>query len=201
MSLTDDEYWKLGSFNLEQHVKDVNRIIECLPEPRRSQIRKMMDSIGDQFMTAPASTRRAYHAAYPCGLVKHSLEVTNLMFELVQKFGSPMPDHKIGFVGLFHDIGKSGTKGRPYYIQADDWKRKRSEFWEVDRDQFMPAPDKSLFVLQHYGVTLDRDEWTAIRLAADYRSVDEWRWNEPDLAMLLATAKDWQTRREKATER
>lgn len=202
MTQTDEEYWKQGTDKLEEYHDMVASIIATFPEPRRSQVTKMMDgSIGEQFMTSPASTRRAFHYAFPCGLVAHSLNVVKQAVKLAEAMApGRWPKEKIMFCALFHDLGKAGSPGKPYYItNKDEWKRKKGEAYEVSKDEYMPNAEKSLYLLQLHGVTVDHEEAVAIRLndGMGSESNREYSFKEPDLALIIHWADHWASRQEK----
>lgn len=203
MSMTDEEYWKQGTERLEEYVKMVDSIVDSFPEPRRSQVKKMMAGpIGEQFMTAPASTRRAFHNAFPCGLVAHSLSVVKYAVKFAETLApGRWPVWKVMFVALFHDLGKAGSPGKPYYVKTtDDWKLRKDEFYDVSKDEFMPNSEKSLYVMQLHGITLDWEETVAIRLndGSGARGNEGYLFNEPDLSLVVHWADHWASKQEKA---
>lgn len=202
MAQTDDEYWNQGTNKLEEYHEMVQSIISLLPEPRKSQVQKMMDgAMGEQFMTSPASTRRTFHYAFPCGLVAHSLNVVKYAMKIAEAVApGRWPAWKIMFCALFHDLGKAGSPGKPYYVLTkEEWKIKKKECYEVSKDEFMPNAEKSLFVMQLHGITLDHEETVAIRLndGMGSESNREYSFNEPDLALVIHWADHWASRQEK----
>lgn len=166
MTQTAEQYWKQGTDKLADYVAEVDAIIGSFPEPRRSQVQKMLDGpLGEQFMTAPASTRRAFHYAFPCGLIAHSLGVVKNAISIAEAlWPGRWKKSQIAFVALFHDLGKAGSAGHPYYIPADEWKRKRDEYWEVSKDEWMPNSEKSIWLLLKNGIDISYEEMQAIRL-------------------------------------
>ncbi len=199
---TDDEYWKQGTEKIEEYYEMVNSIIEMLPEPKRTKVKEMMDGpIGEQFMTAPASTRRIFHYAFPAGLVAHSLNVVKYAVRLAETLApGRWPKWKVMFCALFHDLGKAGAPGKPYYIQTkDEWKRKKGEFYDVTREEFIPNAEQSLFIFQLHGIALDYEETVAIRLndGAGARGNEQWAFREPDLALVIHWADHWASLQEK----
>jgi hypothetical protein len=203
MSLSHEDYWSQGSSRLDQYEKAVTNLVGMFPEPRRTLVGKMMVSeVGEQFMTAPASTRRAFHNAFPCGLVAHSLNVVEGAIKLAETLApGRWPLHKVVFCALFHDLGKAGSGGHPYYVPTkDDWKLRRNEFWEVSKYEFMPNSEKSLFLLQQFGVTVDHEEAVAIRWndGPGGEGNTGYAFNEPDLALIVHWADFWASKQEKA---
>lgn len=203
MMQTEQEYWKQGTDKLDAYAQLVNAIIDSLPEPRKTQVEKMMAGpMGEQFMTAPASTRRAFHYAFPCGLVAHSLNVVRYSVQFAETFApGRWPKWKVAFCALFHDLGKAGSPGKPYYVLTkEEWRRKKGEYYEVCKDEFMPNAEKSLYNLQLHGITLDWEETCAIRLndGMGSESNREYAFYEPDLALIIHWADHWSSRQEKA---
>lgn len=202
MAQTEEEYLKQGEARLEEYLTMVNTIIDSFPEPRRSQVRKMMDGkIGEQFMTSPASTRRNFHYAFPCGLVAHSLNVVKYAVKMAETLApGRWPKWKVMFCALFHDLGKAGSPGKPFYVQTqEEWKRRRGEYYDVSHDEFMPNAEKSLYVLQLHGVVLDHEETVAIRLNDGMGPGENkpYEFREPDLALVVHWADHWASRQEK----
>ncbi len=207
--MTDDDYWQQGTKRIEEHVRAVNEIVDLLPAPRRKHVKDMIESpLGGEFFVAPASTRRAYHNAFPAGLVEHSLNVVRNAVSIAETIATGRwPAAKIMFCALFHDLGKAGDGRHPYYVLTDSrWKSERGEHYEVNREtgfQFMPPTDMSLYLLQSHGITLDVEEYLAIRLsdgpAADGNA--GFAFNEPDLSVIINMADTWAMRQEKHAAR
>jgi hypothetical protein len=205
MKLTKEEYWKKGSDKLGDFVNEVEAIVSTFPEPRQSQIKSMMSSpIGEQFMTSPASTRRAFHNAFPCGLVAHSLNVVNFAVKLSDTLApGRWPVWKIKFCALFHDLGKAGSPGKPYYTSTSEkWKLDKEEGFQVSQEEYMPNAEKSLYILQLYGVTLDYEETLAIRLNDGMGPVanKDYSFKEPLLSLIIHWADHFASRLEKSEE-
>jgi len=158
--------------------------------------------IGEQFMTAPASTRRAHHNAYPCGLVGHSLGVVGFALKLSATLcPKRWPVHQVAFCALFHDLGKAGSPGKPYYVETrEEWKRRKEEYYDVSHDEWMPNAEKSVWLLQAHGVVLTHEEYAAIRLNDGMGPAENkpWSFREPDLALVVHWADHWATRQEQS---
>jgi hypothetical protein len=202
MGQTEEEYLNQGIEKLDTYVALMNAIVGSLPEPKRSQVQKMMDGpLGEQFISAPASTRRAFHYAFAGGLLAHSLNVVKYAVQLAETL-APLrwPKWKVMFCALFHDLGKAGSPGKPYYTPTKErWKRERGEYFDVSKEEFMPNAEKSLYNLQASGVTLDWEETVAIRLndGMGSESNREYSFHEPDLALIVHWADHWAMRQEK----
>jgi hypothetical protein len=139
-------------------------------------------------------------------LVDHSLRVLQNAITLKDAFEWDLPKESLIITALFHDLGKVGYPGtqedQNYYVEtADQWRRdKLGEMYTYNRDiTYMSVPDRSLYVLQYYGVRLTIDETLAIRLH-DGLAVEANRaysMKEPPLADVLHMADMIATKQEK----
>jgi 5-enolpyruvylshikimate-3-phosphate synthase len=93
-----------------------------------------------------------------------------------------------------HDLGKVGDLENDFYVEQDSaWHREKlGQFYKYNEDlSKMSITHQTLFLLQHFGVTLTRDEWIAIQLSGGSH-FEENRFyvgSEPTLALILQQAK------------
>ena len=94
---------------------------------------------------------------------------------------------------LLSDLGRiCDLEQDTFIIQDSDWHRdKLGQLykWNEECDK-MSMTHKTLFLLQHYGVKLTKEEWLAIQLASGFH-FEEIRFyvgHEPSLALLLQQA-------------
>lgn len=66
------------------------------------------------WLTAPASSR--YHLNIPQGLLIHSVGVTMNALRIKKLLAQDIDDEPVIIVSLFHDVGKVGYPGKPYYM-------------------------------------------------------------------------------------
>ncbi len=76
------------------------------------------------WLTAPASTK--FHLSIEHGLLIHSVGVTYNSLKMKEIFAPDISDESIIIVALFHDLGKIGYPGKPYYLPNDNK-------WEVEK--------------------------------------------------------------------
>lgn len=188
--LSDEEYFRQGEKSLDRYVKQVDGIINMQTGDRREDLRRLLDgTLGEQFMTAPASGRRRFHNAFPHGLVDHSLRVVkNVLGISKATFPDRWPAEKLAFVGLLHDFGKAGTPGRPFYVRTTEtWKEKRGEFWDIDQKVYAPNSEIGIWTLLKFGIDLEYDEIQAIRLndGAAAKGNEDYSFHETPLALVL----------------
>ena len=154
--------------NYEKHLKIVNNYIE---DGRKEQVHTMLTKLGDNYVMSPASGKTWYHNAFPGGYVDHVNRVIEFALKQKSLYASmgglvDFTDEQLVFAALFHDLGKIGDGEQSNYIpQTDKWRQdKLSEMYTYNPDlDFMLIPDRSLYILQKFGIKVDQKEFLAIR--------------------------------------
>jgi len=154
--------------NYDKHLKIINHYLET---NRAVQCHNMIKHMEDTYVMAPASGKTWYHNAFAGGYVDHVNRVVEFAIaqhNLYEKMGGTVDytQEQLVFAALFHDLGKIGDGDRPNYIpQTDKWRQdKLSEMYTYNPDlDFMLIPDRSLFILQKFGVKVDQKEFLGIR--------------------------------------
>ena len=155
--------------NWEKHLKIINHY---LTGERKDKVLAMVDTLSEVYVMAPASGKSWFHNAFPGGYVDHVNRVVeySLRQHNIYKEMGGTTDYTVEqlvFSALFHDLGKLGNGEQPNYIpQTDKWRRdKLSEVYlnnpELD---FMLIQDRSLYILQKFGIQCDQQEYIAIRI-------------------------------------
>ena len=163
MSLTAE---KIQS-NYEKHLK----IVDTYIGDRKESILKMFNHLEETYVMAPASGKTWYHNAFAGGYVDHVNRVVEYAVKqsrLYEEMGGTIDytEEELVFAALFHDLGKIGDGDAPNYIpQTDKWRQdKLSEMYTYNPDlQFMLIPDRSLFILQRFGIKVNQKEFLGIR--------------------------------------
>ena len=154
--------------NYDKHLK----IVEHYITERKQAVLDMISHIGDEYVMAPASSKSWYHSAYAGGYVDHVNRVVEYavkQMKLYAEMGGEVDftEEELVFAALFHDLGKLGNGDIPNYIpQTDKWRQdKLSEMYTYNPElDFMLIPDRSLFILQKFGIKVNQKEWLGIRL-------------------------------------
>jgi len=154
----------------------------------------LLETLDERILMCPASPRESQYGAYAGGMVEHSLEVTKVMRDLVQVYALSIPVNSIIKVGLLHDLGKVGDLDRDYFVeQTSDWHRdKLGQVYKFNEElNKMSVSHRTLYLLQHFGVTLTNDEWLAIQLAqgSHFEENRFYVGHESGLALVLQQAK------------
>jgi hypothetical protein len=137
---------------------------------RFAKIEKLFEHFAERMVSAPASGMAHYHNCYPGGYLDHVHNVIEGVIQvavILKKRGAQIDFTKEEaiFTAMFHDLGKLGDLDLPYYVpQTSDWHREnRGELYKHNTDlTFMAVPDRSLHLLNHFGVAITPKEWKAI---------------------------------------
>ncbi len=114
------------------------------------------------WLTSPASTR--YHLNIEGGLLVHSVNVTETLLRLRPVMAPGLSEESCALVGLFHDAGKVGMPGKPYYIpNPNEWEAgKLDKKYRINPDLVtMGIGARSLYLISKY-VPLSDEESQAI---------------------------------------
>ena len=153
--------------NYQKHLK----IIDTYLGDRKDPVKEMISHMEDTYVMAPASGKSWYHNAFAGGYVDHVNRVVEYAVKqsrLYKEMGGNVDytEEELVFAALFHDLGKLGDGDQPNYIpQTDKWRQdKLSEMYTFNADlDFMLIPDRSLFILQKFGIKVSQKEFLAIR--------------------------------------
>ena len=132
--------------------------------PRKAQVLAFKDYIEREtsWLTAPASTR--FHLNIERGLLLHSVGVTCNALSIRSLLAPNIPDESVVIAALFHDLGKVGYPGKPYYLRNDvQWEvTKRGKTYKVNPEATtMNLAVRSLYLISNR-VELTEDEAQAI---------------------------------------
>lgn len=181
-------------------------LVSIMPEPRQKLVKAMLEGqVGKSFATSPASSREEFHSAFPGGLLIHSLNVVKNLKRLVKTLcPGKYDDATLAFVGLFHDLGKTGDGVEDFYVPNDnEYGRKKGFLYEINKKcMSMPNSERGLYILQKHGIEVSQDEYLAIRLNdGQYDQANSaYKMKEPELALLVHWADMWAVKSEKSIE-
>jgi 23S rRNA maturation-related 3'-5' exoribonuclease YhaM len=141
---------------------------------RADAVRAFEAFLGERtsWLEAPASTR--FHLPHPGGLVEHSQNVVRTLLQLRETLAPDISAESCVIVGLYHDIGKVGMPGQPYYLpNPSEWHvRNRGVNYIVNQDLVhMDIATRSLFLVAQH-ISLTDEEAQAIRYH-DGQYIDE----------------------------
>ena len=156
----------------ENLAKFYSMIDKYISGDRKDKLLDMYKNIEETLVMSPASTKISHHNAFAGGYLDHVIRVTEaaLVFEKVwDKFGQNKnyTTEELAFSALNHDLGKLGTNEQPVYIpNQSQWHRENQGlmFNYNPAITHMRIAERSLFVLQSYGIPVSENEYLAIRL-------------------------------------
>ena len=154
--------------NYEKHLK----IIDLYITDRKDMVLEMINHVEETYVMAPASGKSWYHNAFPGGYIDHVnrvVEYSVKQMRLYEEMGGNIDftQEELVFSALFHDLGKIGDGDSPNYLpQTDKWRQdKLSEMYSNNPElDFMLISDRSLYILQKFGIPLSMKEYLAIRV-------------------------------------
>lgn len=155
---------------IEKNIHLVNELVDAVVvSDRKEAICKMLSGeFGELFFTAPASSKEEYHGCFPGGLIEHSLGVYRNLRKLNTSFNCKFNEESMLLVSLFHDIGKScctDLKTHFYTPSDDEWKKNKGWIYEYNtKGIYMPTHQRSMFVLQYFGIKLTSEEYQSVLL-------------------------------------
>ena len=158
--------------NYEKFCTRINKIFQ--PE-RAELLNKMYNDLGDRVIFAPASSFAHFHNAFPGGYIDHILRVMDfslLLHNQWQVAGLKSDNYskeELLFAAMHHDLGKlvmPGDGGDGYVLNKSEWHRKNQgkEFEVNENIPHALIQDRSIFLLQHYGIKMSWNEYLAIRI-------------------------------------
>lgn len=160
----------------EEIVEGFNKhktIIETyISEDRVTKINALIDHFGETYYMAPASGKTWFHSSFAGGYVFHVNLVVELAIKqakLYSQLGGTIDFtlEELVFAAIFHDLGKLGDGEKEnYLVQTDKWRKEKLQEVYVHNPEldFMLIQDRSLFLLQKFGLQLTQKEYLAIRL-------------------------------------
>ena len=140
---------------------------------RRQNLLAMYESFQDRMMLMPASSFEHFHNCFAGGYVDHIIRVVKFakeQHEMWQRMGSDCSGYsreELIFAALNHDLGKVGTQELEMYKpNPSEWHRKnQGKIYEINPDiPFMSVPDRSLLLLQEFGIKFTQNEMMGIKL-------------------------------------
>lgn len=158
---------------IESNLARFYQLIEqYISEPRTTKLLGLYQSQEENLALAPASSRAAYHNAFPGGYVDHVIRVVEAalaLYEVWEQFGAQVntfTKEELVFSAINHDLGKLGFDGKPAYVPNDsEWHVKnQGAIYKPNVElPFIPIQDSSLFILQKAGIELSFNEYIAIK--------------------------------------
>ena len=164
----------LKANQIEENWESLIQLIEDNFEgERKDKLLEMYSHFKERMMFAPASSKEHFHNAFPGGYVEHVLNITNAVKKVYQTWvdcGAHInfTEEEMMFATIHHDLGKVGGVEDDYYIPNEsEWHRKNQGkiYGHNPNLSYMNVTDRSMWLLQHFGVKITDIEYLGIKLA------------------------------------
>ncbi len=142
---------------------------------------KLLDTIGDRLAECPANIKSA-----PGTLVDSNLKCLKASNIINKKFKLEIPEESLIVVNLFRNLGMIGDLSGPLLVKAPEYKQKNGQYYDYSSIPYMKIYDRTLFLLQHFGVQLTVNEYLAI-LACSGNNED-YKFGDPPLSFVSYSA-------------
>ena len=160
---------------IKSNWKTFREIVNEISPKRRDAMNRMYDDLEDRIVMAPASSYDYFHNAIPGGYVDHVLRVydnTIKHYELWKDSGMIVDNftlEELSFAAIHHDLGKCGMPGENrelYQTNKSEWHRKnQGKIYQTNPNLlFMDHTDRSLYLLNHYGIPYSSNEMLGMKL-------------------------------------
>ena len=124
--------------------------------------KELLDFLGEDFMTAPASSMTSLHNAFPGGLIDHILKTTKYAIGINKLLPQniEVEAHSIVKICFLHQIGKTFL----YKWNESEWHRKnQGKIYEYNEELVsLKIGERSVYYSLKYGVELTEEEYQAI---------------------------------------
>jgi len=150
----------------------MSRIDTYIEEPRCSQLKEFYSKFSERIIMMPSSYKKEYHNAFPGGYVDHVIRVIDSAIKINSVWlemgvdSSTYTLEELVFSALNHDLGKIGDEEHESYLpQTDQWRKDKlgEDYMFNEALAFASVPDRSLFLLQSYGIKYSFNEMVAIQ--------------------------------------
>ena len=154
---------------------------------------KLLEDLGAKMVEAPCSVFADSEFATAGGFLTYSLRVLSTLSKLNSAYDLSVPKADLVALGLLHGLGHIGDLSANQYVPQDsDWHRKNTgKIYKLNPDiRRMTTEHRTLFLLQHYGITLTQNVWLAIANQAGRNSeaANFYFSDRPIEAVLLSQA-------------
>ena len=151
---------------------------------------ELVKYLGEDLFTAPASTMKSLHNAFPGGLVDHILKTTKYAIGINRLLpqGIEVDAQSIVKVCFLHQIGKTYL----YKWCESEWHRNnQGKMYDFNEElTSMKVGERSVYYAMKYGVTLTEEEYQSI---VNYDKSDDdkqSKWYGSTLSTILKQANE-----------
>lgn len=149
---------------------------------RSKEISVLLEEIGERLATCPSSTKTE-----PGSLVDFNLKVLKACVSINKKFDLNLSKESMVLCCLFRNLGLVGDLENDLFIPEDKWHQERGMLFKYNNElQFMKPFDRTIWILNHFGIKLSQDEFLAF--ISGTGSNDNYKYGEVPLAFAIYSA-------------
>ena len=152
--------------------------------------KELLEYLGEDLLTAPASTMKSLHNAFPGGLIDHILKTTKYAIGINKLLptGMDVEAQSIVKVCFLHQIGKTFL----YKWCESEWHRNnQGKMYEFNEElTSMKIGERSVYYAMKYGVKLSEEEYQAIVNYDKPEDDKQSKWYGSTLSTILKQANE-----------
>lgn len=152
--------------------------------------KELLDYLGEDLLTAPASTMKSLHNAFPGGLLDHIILTTKYSVDINLSLPEELRVNNESLIKVcfLHQIGKSFL----YKMCESEWHRtNQGKMYEFnDELTSMRVGERSAYYALKYGVELSEDEYQSIINYDKPEDDKQAKWHSSTLATILKQANE-----------
>ena len=151
---------------------------------------ELLEFLGDNFVTAPASTMKSLHNAFPGGLLDHIILTTKYSVDINLSLPEELRVNSESLIKVcfLHQIGKTFL----YKMCESEWHRtNQGKMYEFnDELTSMRVGERSVYYALKYGVELNEEEFQAIINYDKPEDDKQVKWHSSTLSTILKQANE-----------
>lgn len=152
--------------------------------------KELLDYLGEDLLTAPASTMTSLHNAFPGGLIDHVLKTTKYAIGINKLLPNTISvdAQSIVKVCFLHQIGKTFL----YKWCDSEWHRNnQGKMYEYNEElTSMRVGERSVYYATKYGISLTEEEYQAIINYDKSEDDKQSKWYSSVLSNILKQANE-----------
>ena len=152
--------------------------------------KELLDYLGEDLLTAPASTMTSLHNAFPGGLIDHVLKTTKYAIGINKLLPNTIAvdAQSIVKVCFLHQIGKTFL----YKWCDSEWHRNnQGKMYEYNEElTSMRVGERSVYYATKYGISLTEEEYQAIINYDKSEDDKQSKWYSSVLSNILKQANE-----------
>lgn len=152
--------------------------------------KELLDYLGEDLLTAPASTMKSLHNAFPGGLIDHVLKTTKYAIGINKLLPNniSVDAQSIVKVCFLHQIGKTFL----YKWCESEWHRNnQGKMYDFNEELIsMKVGERSVYYAMKYGIKLSEEEYQAIVNYDKPEDDKQSKWYGSTLSTILKQANE-----------